>query len=135
VELVHRLRDGSILGRDPGGLAHHGAEASPGIGIGQTLAGDLREVRESLVDQGLEQVLLVREMPVDGADADSRGASELAHVDVEAVLGELLSRCGNDALAVAPRVGALRRLRLDVGCLGGRRRRHVHFPGGRSSFL
>ena len=70
-------------------------------------AASARPSKRSLGER-LEQVLLGREVAVDGADADPGGAGDLVDLRVEAVLGELLARGVEDLLAVAPRVGALR---------------------------
>src|SRR4051794_4664062 len=106
--LVHRLGDGAILvGDDAAAMAQEPAEPVPGVGVLERLAGDVGEPGEALVGQRGEELLLAREVAIDGAHADARGMRDALHVDVEPTLGELLASRSQDQLPVATSVCAL----------------------------
>ncbi len=60
-----------------------------------------------MLGERVDQVFLVREVAVDGADADAGLARDVVHLRVEPVRCHQLPRRLDHGLAVAPRVGAL----------------------------
>ena len=92
-ELVHRLRERPVLGHHPGRVGHELDESLPRILDLERMRGPpaARPSKRSSASAS-QQVLLGREVAVDGADADPGGAGDLVHLRVEAVLGELLAR-------------------------------------------
>ena len=68
---------------------------------------------ELLADERLDQRVLRREVAVHRADPDLRAARDVVHLHAGAVLGARDPRRLQDALAVAPRVGAERAF---LGC-------------------
>ncbi len=73
----------------------------------------LVEQLEALAHELSHQRLLVGEVPVDGADADTGVTGDVVHLDVGLIAGEQLACRLDDALAVAAGVGAQRALGVD----------------------
>ena len=61
-----------------------------------------------MLGERVDQVVLVREVPVDGADTDAGGARDVVHLRVEALRRHQLPGRLDHELAVAARVGAHR---------------------------
>jgi hypothetical protein len=68
------------------------------------LAGIRHEGDDAVQHDGLEQRAPVREVPVDGADPDARGARDGVEGDGDAVLGEQVAGGGDHQFPVAARV-------------------------------
>ncbi len=85
-----------------------------GVLVCERLAQVLVEEIEALADELAHQRLLVGEVPVDGADADTGALRDLIHLDVWPFAREQLARRLDDAFAVAASVCAQRALVLQL---------------------
>jgi hypothetical protein len=91
-------------------LLEEGRERVPGVWI---LAGGLEQAHdlaELVVEQLFDQQSLVREVTVDGADADVGVVGDVVQRHAQAAVGEELARGGQDALAIAHGVLSEQRL-------------------------
>src|SRR5207302_4279169 len=112
------LRQSTILALDSRGVAHEGIERAPRVVVRERRARELREALEARRSERLDEVVLRREVPVDGADSHARGARDLLDLRVDARARHAHARRLEHALAVAPRVRAL----WALGCVRGRGR-------------
>ena len=112
-----RLRE---LSPQPGG------EGLPRRVGGQQLVGLCLELLDAVAEDGLHEVLARREVPVERADADARGAGDLLHRRVRTPAREQPARRFHQARPVAERVGARLPRR---GLLGGVDLDGVHAHG------
>src|SRR5207247_9721934 len=82
-------------------------ERLPRVGLGQRFLCEIAQALEALGRQCLDQVVLGREVPVDGPDADAGRARDLVDPCVQAVARETSARSLDDQHAVPTRVAAL----------------------------
>jgi hypothetical protein len=87
---------------------HEAHEARPRVGIGQRALRERGHGGDAIGEQRLDQLVLVAEAAVGGADADARVARDLVEPDVEALLREQRPGGLEQPLPVALRVGAQR---------------------------
>src|SRR3954447_12133526 len=92
------------------------AEGVPGVRDLERLLGDLAQRLNALREQRVDQRLLVREAPVDRADADARVTGDVVQLDAQPALGEQLAGGLEDANPVALGVLAQRFLGGGDGC-------------------
>jgi hypothetical protein len=119
----------SVLGLDLCRRADEALEGAPRVRVGQRFAGELGEALEALPGQRVDELVLVREVAVDGADSDAGRACDLLHLGIEAVARHAGSRRDEDLLAVAASVRAHLANRRDDGGLFGefdRCRHHIN---------
>jgi hypothetical protein len=120
LERGDRLHQGAVRGLQLGPAPEHRVERLPGIGCRLRLERPSREDLELLAGKRLEQRVLGREVPVDGADADLGAARDVLEVRLAALGREHGPGRLEHALAIAARVspqGPLELLCAD---------RHVH---------
>src|SRR3954451_7416668 len=92
------------------------AERVPGVGDLERLLGDLAQRLDALREQRVDQRLLVREAPVDGADADARVVGDVVQRGAQSPLREELTGGSEDSNPVALGVLAQRPLDGGDGC-------------------
>src|SRR4051812_9209826 len=88
-----------------------GDDGVPGVGVVEPLLVDASPLVELLLEEGVDEHLLVREAPVDGADADARVMGNVVEGDAQAAFGEQLARRVEDPLPVPLSVLAQRLIR------------------------
>ena len=76
-------------------------EPVPGVHVAEALVGERHELRDLVLEQRVDELLLVGEAAIDGADAYARAPGDLVERDGQAFLGERVARGFDDALAVA----------------------------------
>ncbi len=72
----------------------------------EALLGERDELLHAVLEQRVDQLLLVREAPVDGSDADARALRDRVERHGQALLGERLAGGGEDPQPVALRVAS-----------------------------
>src|SRR4051812_7899498 len=107
VDDAHRVAQATALGHLGGVLVHQ-----PLHGLGRVLA--LKRFASGVdgrlhlvAHEGPDEVLLGGEVAVQRADTNAGAASDVGHLHLAAVIGERLSRRGEDPLAIAASVRAL----------------------------
>jgi hypothetical protein len=112
---AHRLgpggenfRERTVVRLDPCALADEVLEGLQRIGLVKRFERQVPQPLEALRREGLHQVFLGGEVPVDGADAHARVARDVFHPRVETLARHAAPRRLDDPLAIAPRVDALR---------------------------
>ncbi len=80
----------------------------PWVGIDECFVGDLSHALQLVLEEKVDQFALLREVAVDGADAESRMAGDVVRRHAESPVGKQLRRRIQNPLAVADDVFALR---------------------------
>ena len=108
-------------------------QPEPRVRGGEGLLGDLHDGVHAVVEERVDQLFLVAEPPVDGADADARVVGDVVERDLEATRREDLAGGREDALAVAGGIAAERALVAQgLTCVAGHKAR-VALNGGHLS--
>ena len=116
VGVIDDVGQAAVLGLEAQDALQIGAEAAPGIWVFQRLLGERGDLVETLLEERFDDLLLVGEAPVGGADPNAGVRCDVVHRHVEPALREDLAGRGQQPSAVALGVLAQRTL-SDV--LGG----------------
>ncbi len=106
----------AVAGLDLERLLEVAHESLPAVGLGGGGLGDRDELADAPLEDGLDECVARREVPVERAGADARAPRDLLERGLDAPLGEHLAGRGDEQLVIAPRVAPLPRLLARDAC-------------------